>query len=61
MPQLTETLGQVPRPHCSREQAREMLESLRTAYQSLSFVERGLFKNRIFRAQREQTLQEIDE
>jgi FixJ family two-component response regulator len=61
MPQLTETLEHAARPHCSREQARELLEALRTAYQSLSLSERSVVKSMIGRAQREQLLQEIDE
>ena len=61
MPQFTETLEDAPRPHCSIEQARELLEALRAVYQSLSLAERSLVKTMIGRAQREQVIQEIDE
>jgi hypothetical protein len=61
MPQLIETFENAPRPHCSREQARALLEALRAAYQSLSAAERSLLKSVIGRAQREQVKQEIDE
>jgi hypothetical protein len=61
MPQLITTLEHAPRPHCSREQARELLEALRTAYQSLSLAERGLMKSVLGRAQQAQTEQEIHE
>jgi len=61
MPQLIETLEHTPRPHCSRERARALLEALRAAYQSLSPAERGLVKSMIGRAQREHVMQEIDE
>jgi hypothetical protein len=61
MPQLTETLEPTARPQCSIEQARELLEALRIAYQSLSFVECTAVKGMIGRAQRKQLMQEIDE
>jgi hypothetical protein len=61
MPQFTETLEDAPRPHCSNQQARELLEALRIAYQSLSLAERGAVKSMIGRAQRQQVMQEIDE
>ena len=61
MLQLTETLERAPEPHCSREQARELLEALRTAYESLSFAERSLVKNMIGRVQHEHAMQEADE
>ena len=61
MPQLIETLEHAPRPHCSREQAREVLEALRTAYQSLSVAERSLVKSLIGRAQHAQVMQKTNE
>ena len=61
MPQLIETLGQTPRPQCTREQARELLETLRTAYQSLSVAERSLVKGVIGRARHTQVMQESQE
>jgi len=61
VPQLIETLEHTPRPHCSRERARALLEALRAAYQSLSLAERGLVKSMIGRAQCEHVMQEIDE
>jgi hypothetical protein len=61
MPQFTETLEDAPRPRCSNEQARELLEALRIAYQSLSLAERCAVKSMIGRAQRQQVTQEIDE
>lgn len=61
MPQLIETLEPAARRHCSREQARELLEALRCAYQSLALPERSAVKSMIGQAQREQVGQEIDE
>jgi hypothetical protein len=61
IPQLTETLEQAPRRHCSSEQARELLEGLRAGYQSLSLVDRSLIRSMVVRALREQLTQEIDE
>ena len=61
MPQFTETLEHAPRRHCSIEQTRQLLESLRTAYQSLSLAERSVIQSMIRQAQREQLMQDIDE
>jgi hypothetical protein len=61
MPQFIETLEAGPKPHCSNEQARQLLEALRIAYQSLSLAERCAVKSMVGRAQREQLMQEIDE
>jgi hypothetical protein len=61
MPQMIDTLDPAARRHCSHEQARELLEALRSAYQSLPFAERSLVKSVIGREQREQVMQEIDE
>jgi hypothetical protein len=61
MPQLTETLEHAARSQCSIEQARELLEALRAAYQSLYLAERGAVKDLIGQAQRKQRIQEIDE
>jgi len=61
MPQLIETLEPAARRHCSPEEARELLEALRSAYQTLSFAERSLVKNMIGQEQRQQEMQEIYE
>jgi hypothetical protein len=61
MPQLIKTLERTPRPQCTREQARELLESLRNAYQSLSLAERSLVKGVIGRAWHTQVMQESQE
>lgn len=61
MPHLIETLEQTPRPQCTGEKARELLESLRTAYQSLSLGERSLVKGVIGRAWHTQVMQESQE
>jgi hypothetical protein len=61
MPQLLETLKPADGRHCSREQARKLLEALRSAYQSLPFAERSLVKSVIEREQQEQAMQEIHE
>jgi len=60
MPQLTETLESNPRPYCTREQARELLEGLRAAYQSLSLAERLLAKSFVSQMRRAQEQQETD-
>ena len=60
MPQMTMTTEHTAGPLCTREQAREMLEGLRDAYQSLSFAERGLVKIVIGQAERAQALLEIE-
>jgi len=61
MPQLIETPDDAPRPHCSSEQARELLEALRAAYQSLALAERSVVKGMIGEVQREQVLHEMHE
>jgi len=61
MPQLTKTLEHPARRQCSIDQARELLEALRIAYQFLSPTERSGAKGMIGRAQRVQLMQEIDE
>ena len=40
-------------PHCTREQARDLLEGLRVAYQSLPLHERSLFRSAISQMSRE--------
>jgi hypothetical protein len=60
MPQLIQTLEGKPRPACTREQARELLEQLRAAYQGLSSAERNLVKGSIWQAQRAQAIAEAD-
>ncbi|HEY7096446.1 MAG TPA: hypothetical protein VH437_06975 [Terriglobales bacterium] len=54
MPTTIETLQTVPRTRCTREQARELLESLRATYQALSVTERELAKGNLVRALRVQ-------
>ena len=61
MPQLTETLEHAARPQSSIEQARELLEALRAAYQSLPFAERSAVKSLIKQAQHKDLTREIDE
>jgi hypothetical protein len=61
MPQLTESPEQAGRPQCSIEQARELLEALRVAYQSLPFAERSAVKSLVGQTRREQLMREIDE
>jgi len=47
-------------PHCTREQARQLLEALRTAYQALSEAERGLVKAVLGQAASAQRMQEME-
>lgn len=61
MPQLTEPLEQAARPQCTIEHARELLEALRAAYQSLPFAERSAVKSLVKQAQHKQMMREIDE
>jgi FixJ family two-component response regulator len=61
MPLLTETVEAAHGPHCTCEQARELLEGLRAAYQSLAPAERGLVKNMVWHAGRKQLMQEMEE
>ena len=60
MPQLIQTLEGSPRPACTREQARELLEGLCAAYQSLSPAERSVVKGLVCQAQRAQAMAEVD-
>lgn len=60
MPQAITTVEHSAGPHCTREQARELLEALHAAYQSLSFAERTLLKSVIQKAERTQAVLEID-
>ena len=60
MPQPVETLESSPRPRCTREQARELLEGLRAAYQSLSLAERMPVKSFVSQMGRAQELQELE-
>jgi len=48
------------RPHCSREEAARLLESLRAAYQSLSRAEQDLVKGVLWQQERVQAAQERD-
>jgi hypothetical protein len=61
MPQFTETLEHSTQPQCSIEQARELLEALRSRYQSLGPAERGAVKGLIGQAQRKQVTHEVAE
>jgi hypothetical protein len=47
-------------PHCSREEAARLLESLRAAYQSLSRAEKDLVKGVLWQHERVQAAQEMD-
>ena len=47
-------------PQCTREQARQLLEELRAAYQSLSPAERNLVKSVIGQVERAQFMQEME-
>jgi len=58
MPTTIETLECVPKARRTREQARQLLESLRATYQALSVTERELAKGNLVRAMRVQLLQE---
>jgi hypothetical protein len=60
MPQVITTVEPSTGPHCTRKQARELLEALHAAYQSLSFAERSLLKSVIGQAERTQAMLEID-
>jgi hypothetical protein len=60
MPQLIATLEGTPRPVCTREQARGLLEGLLAEYQSLSLAERSLVKGLIGQARRAQDMAEVD-
>ncbi|HUM05110.1 MAG TPA: hypothetical protein VLT90_06595 [Terriglobales bacterium] len=57
---MTTTLECGYGPHCTREQARQLLEELRLAYQSLSPAGRGLVKSVVAQLERAQFLQEMD-
>jgi hypothetical protein len=48
-------------PRCTREQARELLEDLRAAYQSLLSAERIVFRGIVKQAARTQFTQEMNE
>jgi hypothetical protein len=62
MPQLIETHDEgKPGPACTREQARELLEGLRAAYQSLPLADRSLIKGLIHQTRRAQGLTEMDQ
>ena len=58
MPTLIELNEPTHRPCCTGEQARQMLESLRAAYQSLKLPEQILVKSAITQAAREQSVKE---
>ena len=60
MPQLIETFEIIPGPHCTSEQARELLEALRSAYQSLLPVERTFVRCVVSQVERQQLLRDID-
>lgn len=59
MPQLIETLGSTAIPHCTREQARELLEGLRAAYQTLPRPEQALIRSMVAQLGREHAHEEL--
>lgn len=61
MPSLMEIPKRVPIPHCTREEAAQLLESLRAVYQSLSFAERSLVKSLVASEERAHFMQEQQE
>ena len=60
MPTSIESLERVHGPHCTREQAAELLEGLRLAYQSLSRAQQSLVKGIVGQLERAQKIQEMD-
>lgn len=60
MPTLIETHESVLGPYCTREQARQLLESLRVAYQALPSPERILVKSVVSQLARVQFAQEME-
>jgi hypothetical protein len=56
----TEIIEPTRGPYRTRMQARELLEELRAAYQSLNFTERNLMKGCIRQLERAQAMQELD-
>jgi len=60
MPQMITTVEHSAGPYCTREQARDLLEALRAAYQSLPFAERSLVKSIIGQTQRAQATLEME-
>jgi hypothetical protein len=60
MPCLIESAKQPLTPHITRAQAKELLEQLRAAYQSLSLSERGFIKAVVQQMGRAQLLQKVD-
>ena len=60
MLQPVEKLEGTPTGQRTREQARELLEGLRMAYQSLSPSERGLMKSIVWQLGRAQPSKEFD-
>jgi hypothetical protein len=60
MPQPIEILESNPRPHCTREQARALLQGLLVAYRSLSTAERFFVKSFVSQMSRKQDLQELE-
>jgi hypothetical protein len=60
MPSLIEVPEHIPMPHRTREEAAQLLEGLRAAYQSLSSADRGLFKSAVSHLARVQVTQELD-
>ena len=60
MQTLIETHEQALGPLCTREEARELLESLRAAYQKLPLPERILVKTAVSQLARAQSAQEME-
>jgi hypothetical protein len=60
MPQLMERVEQIHGPHCTREEAQELLEALRAAYRSISLPNRSLVKTMVGQVARAQLMQEVE-
>lgn len=58
MPTMIEKIEYSHPPHHTPEQARQLLEELRAAYQSLPMGDRSVFKNAISQMGRDQFAQE---
>ena len=61
MPTLIELTERYSMPHCTREHAAQLLESLRTAYRSLPAAERSVVNGAISQAARVQLARELNQ
>ena len=61
MQQLIETRESTLMPTRTRAEARELLEGLRAAYQSLSAADRTLVQSMVRQMERAQTMQELQQ